>query len=124
MRITISAATEADYAQPLSVSQSAGQEAQSTLQAPDRSAPAKLDPDAGTGPPRLTTCHTFILRMEPLAEGQDPPCLIQIEDDNGEVLVSGAGESTVDALLEVVLHLLPRDHPERPNPAPKAPDDE
>jgi hypothetical protein len=74
------------------------------------------------GAPTLSETTVHVIRITPMADRGDVQ-MVELCDPSGSVLQSGMGTDLVDALLEIIRHMLPPGHPERAEPM-SSPDDE
>ena len=66
--------------------------------------------------------RAYDIRISSLETGSES-CLVEVFDEGGTLLVSGGGTNEVDALLEVILYMLPQHHPEYPQSLPTLDDE-
>ena len=67
--------------------------------------------------------RSYDIRISSLEISGSGSCLVEVFDENETLLVSGGGTNEVDALLEVILYMLPQHHPEYPQSSPTLDDE-
>jgi hypothetical protein len=74
----------------------------------------------------LPVTHEIVLKFADLLPEPDPPCIIEIQSPEGDLLNMGAGLTPADALSSLFEQMLPESSSERINIAdePPLPDDE
>jgi hypothetical protein len=67
--------------------------------------------------------RSYDIRISTLDTSGSGSCFVEVFDEDETLIVSGGGTNEVDALLEVILYMLPRHHLEYPQSTPTLDDE-